>query len=143
MSVMPLKVFLSYARGDKNRVQGIALRLREAGFDVWDPEQDILPGADWLSESKEALATAGALVAFISPESVASRQVSYEIEYALGARHLSRRLIPVLIEPAKNAPWILDKLHPVTYEGSEKTSQKIVNLLSQSVDSVEMKFGAY
>ncbi len=138
---MPHKpsVFLSYARSDRDLVQKIGQRLREAGLEVWDPDEKILPGANWTDELKAALDSAGALVVFISPEAMASRTVSYEIEYALGARHLRGRLIPVTIRPTKDAPWILDSLQSVRYQGPSKTGRQIVALLSQSHHAPEAK----
>ena len=82
------KVFFSYAKSDREPARKIAHQLREAGFQVWDPDEEILPGADWSSELKMALDSAGAVVVFISPDAIASRWVSHEIEYALGAKHL-------------------------------------------------------
>jgi hypothetical protein len=38
-------VFFSYARSDRDLVQKIGRELSEAGFEVWDPDQEILPGA--------------------------------------------------------------------------------------------------
>lgn len=125
-------VFISYARSDTDVVQKVARQLRDEGVDVWDPDERILPGANWTDELKGALESAGALVVFISPEAMASRSVSYEIEYALGARHLRGRLIPVMIRPTKDAPWIFDSLQSVRYEGPGKTGRKIVQLLNQS-----------
>ncbi len=125
-------VFFSYAHSDKHLVQKVAKQLRDEGLDVWDPDEQILPGANLTDELKRALDSAGALVVFISPEAIASRLVSYEIEYALSARHLRGRLIPVMIRPTKDAPWILDSLQSVRYESGAKTGRQIVQLLSQS-----------
>lgn len=139
---MPRKassVFLSYARSDRDLVQKIGQQLREAGWDVWDPDERILPGANWTAELKAALDSADALVVFISPEAMASRSVSYEIEYALAAKHLRGRLIPVKIRPTKDAPWILDSLQPVQYQGTDKTSRQIVELLNQPNHGSEAK----
>ncbi len=133
------KVFLSYARSDRDAVTKVGRQLKQAGFQIWDPDEEILPGADWSFELKAALDSADAMVVFISPEAMASRSVSYEIEYALGARHLRGRLIPVTIRPAKNAPWILGSLESVQYEGPSKTVRQIVNLLSQPHDAPETK----
>ena len=80
-----------------------------------------------------------AVVVFISPEAVESRSVSREIEYALGAKHLRGRLIPVVLRPTKDAPWILQSLQPVRYEGPSKTSQQIVEILSQPADVPQAK----
>jgi hypothetical protein len=137
MTKKPAKVFLSYAKTDRAPAQKIGHQLREAGFEVWDPDQEILPGSDWTADLKIALDSADALVVFISPEGMASRSVSYEIQYALGAKHLRRRLIPVMMRPTDDAPWILDSLESVTYQSPSKTSRQIVNLLSQPHDAAE------
>jgi len=44
MSKTGRKIFLSYSTADKEPVRRIADHLRESGFPVWDPEQEILPG---------------------------------------------------------------------------------------------------
>src|ERR1041384_1343520 len=128
------KVFLSYHPADREAVSGIADHLRESGFPVWDPEAEILPGADWTTLLKKALESSFALLAFVSPKAMESREVSREIEYALGAKHLRGRLIPVILRPAKDAPWILQSLRPVRFESVAKTSRQIVELLNQPVD---------
>jgi hypothetical protein len=125
------RIFLSYAMTDREPARKIADYLRGAGFQVWDPEQEILPGADWTSDLKKALESALAVVVFISPEAMRTRSISHEIEYALGAKHLRGRLIPVVVRPTKDVPWILDSLQQFRYEGPSKTGQLIVELLSQ------------
>jgi hypothetical protein len=136
-------VFLSYARSDRDLVQKIGRELSEAGLEVWDPDQKILPGADWTAELKAALDSASALVVFISPDAMASRSVSHEIEYALGAKHLRGRLIPVTIRPTKDAPWILDSLRTVQYQSPGKTGRQIAELLAESPNAPEAKNRSY
>jgi hypothetical protein len=70
---------------------------------------------------------------------MASRSVSYEIAYALGAKHLRWRLIPVMMRPTKDVPWILGSLESVEYKGPGKTGRQIVDLLSQPHDAAEAK----
>jgi hypothetical protein len=77
------RVFLTYARSDRNLVHKIRQELSDAGLEVWDPDQNILPGANWTAELKAALDSASAFVVFISPDAMASRSVSYEIEYVI------------------------------------------------------------
>jgi hypothetical protein len=113
--------------------------LREAGLEVWDPGQELLAGSDFTSDLKEALDTAEAVVVLISPEAMESRWVSHEIEYALGAKHLRGRLIPVVIRPTKEIPWILNTLHMIRYENPGKTSQHIAELLTQPQDAPPTK----
>jgi TIR domain len=133
------KVFFSYAKSDQDPARKVADQLREAGFQIWDPDREILPGADWTAELKMALDSAEAVVVFISPEAIASRWVSHEIEYALGAKHLRGRLIPVMVHPTEDAPWILNSLESVRYQGPSKTGRQIVELLSQSPNAPEAK----
>jgi hypothetical protein len=142
MSKTGRRIFLSYARADREPARRIAEHLLEAGFQIWDPEREILPGSDWTSSLKRALDAALAMVVFISPEAMESGSVSREIEYALGAKHLRGRLIPVALRPAKEAPWILQALQPVRYESPGKTGRQIVKLLSQPVDVPQAKRSA-
>jgi hypothetical protein len=125
------RVFISYASADGEPARKVAQHLSEAGFQIWDPEREILPGADWTSTLKKGLDTAFAVIVFISPDAIESRSVLREIEYALSARHLRGRLIPVVLKPTEEAPWILEVLHPVPYEGPIKTVQQIIRLLNQ------------
>jgi hypothetical protein len=136
-------VFLSYARSDRDLVEKIRHELSEAGLKVWDPDQNILPGSNWPAELQAALDSASALVVFISPDAMASRSVSHEIEYALGAKHLRGRLIPVTIRPTKDAPWILDSLQSVQYQSPGKTGRQIVEMLAQAPNVPEAKIRAH
>jgi TIR domain len=142
MSKTGKRIFLSYHVADREPVHKIADYLSESGFPVWDPEQEILPGADWTSPLMRALDSALAMIVFVSPEAIESRWVSREIEYALGAKHLRGRLIPVILRPAKRAPWILQSLQPVRYESPAKTGRQILEILSQPVDVSQAKRSA-
>jgi TIR domain len=61
------RVFLSYARSDRDAVKRVRRQLQEAGFEVWDPDEEILPGADWSAALKTGLDSATAVIVFISP----------------------------------------------------------------------------
>lgn len=133
------KVFLSYARADREHAQKLGDRLRQAGLEVWDPEQELLPGSDFAADLEKALSRAEAIVLFVSPEAMESRWVSHEIEYALGAKHLRGRLIPVVVRPTEQMPWILKTLQMIRYEEPGKTSRRIVELLTHPQDTRETK----
>ncbi|NGZ99058.1 MAG: hypothetical protein CV089_23605 [Nitrospira sp. WS110] len=139
MKALDKRVFLSYARADRDRAQKLAGRLRESGLDVWDPEQDLLPGSDFTSHLKEALDSADAVVVLVSPDAMESRWVSHEIEYALGAKHLRGRLIPVIVRPTKEVPWILKTFQMIRFEDPGKTSRQIVELLTNPQDAPPKK----
>ena len=130
---------MSYARSDRNQAQKIGQELRQAGSEVWDLDKEVLPGDRWVTSLQVALDSTDAVVVFISPAGMALRDVSYAIEYSLGAKHLRNRLIPVIMRPTKDAPWILGSLESVENKGPGKTCRQIANLLSQTHDAPEAK----
>jgi hypothetical protein len=50
-----MKVFLSYADADKEFVKDLASRLSKAGYEVWDPDWEVLPGDNLPLKIGEAL----------------------------------------------------------------------------------------
>jgi hypothetical protein len=67
------RIFLSYAREDRARVEEIYWRLRELGFRPWMDTNDLLPGQMWDSEIRKALTSADFVLLFFSQSSVAKR----------------------------------------------------------------------
>ena len=59
-------------------------RLEGGGFSVWIFEDKLLPGEDWRNGIDQAIRSAGALVAVMSPAAKASEYVTYEWAFALG-----------------------------------------------------------
>ncbi len=111
----------------------LARALEERGHRVWDPERDLISGSDWASTLMKQMKSAEAMVVLLSPEAIESRWVSHEIEYALGAKRLQDRLIPVLVRPTKRIPWILRELQLVKLgDNPEKATQEILERLQHS-----------
>jgi hypothetical protein len=108
-----MNVFLSYSHHDRDLAHALAKRLRAAGFQVWDPGTEILPGDNWASELGKALDDADAMVVLVSPEALASDWMQHEIEFALGSQRLKGRLVPVVVRPTPDLPWIFKKLQVV------------------------------
>ena len=125
------KVFISYSHTDREAARAIVDFLEGAGFSVWDQERELLPGSDWTFELKNALDSAEALIVLISPQALKSRSVSREIDYALGAKHLRGRLIPVIVRPTRDVPWILEYCPQVQYQPIGEAFDRIVQLLKQ------------
>lgn len=108
-----MKVFLSYSSEDREIAQELASKLSKAGLDTWDPAEALFPGDNWALRIGEALEESDAMVVLISPTSVKSEHVQHEIQYALGAARYKGRLIPVVVKPTKDMPWILKKFPTV------------------------------
>jgi hypothetical protein len=88
----------------------IGEHLKAAGMIVWDAAIDIEPGENLGDALSEALNNSDAMVALISPASGQSPWVSREIEFALTHPRYQERLIPVLVRPTRDFPWILNRL---------------------------------
>jgi TIR domain-containing protein len=128
-----MKIFLSYASQDQESAQMLTKKLEAKGHQVWDPERDLISGSDWASTLMKEMKSAEAMIVLLSPEAVDSRWVSHEIEYALGAKRLQDRLIPVLVRPTKKIPWILRELQLVKLgDNPEKATQEILERLQHS-----------
>jgi hypothetical protein len=131
------KVFLSYARADQRAAREISASLRGAGFDVWDPEREILPGSDFVASLQDALNTSDAMVVLISPDSSGSRNVEHEVGFALGAERFDGRLIPVLLRETKDYPWIFEKLPMIREHNPRVAARAVAVILSQPAHAPE------
>ena len=78
-----IKIFISYAREDKQWAQFVYRRLKDANYRPWIDTEDILPGAQWDAAIREALREADFLVFCLSSNSVKKRgYVQREIRIA-------------------------------------------------------------
>lgn len=85
-------VFMSYVEKDSVLAEAIALGLEGLGFTTWFYERDSLPGTPWLTQVGTEIERAGAVVLLISRRSLASKQVTSEIDYA---RSKGKPFVPV------------------------------------------------
>ena len=119
-----MKVFISHSHKDSALAARISRALRKDGLEVWDPDADVFPGDNWAEKAARALEESHAMVLLLTPAAVNSPYVRREIEYALGAKRYSNRLIPVAIGareelPADSIPWIVRRMPWVELEDCE------------------------
>lgn len=127
-----MKVFLSYARRDEKIARLIRAVLQKIGFKVWDPATSMSAGGNWALELGKGLEDAEAMVVLISPAAMASENVKREIEYALGELRFKGRLIPVVVRPVKEIPWILETLRVLRVESDpERGIRRLVEELKR------------
>ncbi|MEM9274523.1 MAG: toll/interleukin-1 receptor domain-containing protein [Cyanobacteria bacterium P01_F01_bin.143] len=108
-----MQVFISHDPKDIKLAQKLAQILRDDSFDVWDDSQ-ILPGENWAKVKGQALEESDAMVVLLTPNSVISPNISFEVGYALGTQKYKGRLIPVIAANSEqlkstDIPWILKK----------------------------------
>lgn len=127
-----MQIFLSYARQDEEFARRLSSHLTKHGLSVWSPENEVLPGDNVWLRVGEALKKSKAMVVLISPDSMHSRYVRQEIEYALGDPNYEGRVFPVEIRPTEDVPWILRKLKTIDgRQNPAKVSESIAIALKQ------------
>lgn len=109
-----MKVFLNYAHADAALAERVCRALTNNGLDVSDPQRDHLPGDNWADEVARALEESEAMVVLLTPGPM-SPEVRRNIEYALGSKNYSNRLIPVVVGdpkafPTTVIPWIVRRM---------------------------------
>ncbi len=102
------KVFLSYANADLAVARQVAAQLENTGHQVWFAEDDVT-GKNFALEAGKALDKSDAMVVLISPESMKSSWVRREIDFAMSTPKYRGRLIPVIVKPTPDIPWILER----------------------------------
>ena len=102
----PMRLFVSYARVDKEQVEEIVAILRDGGHQPWF-DRGLLPGRDWQAELAGEIAACDAFVYALSPESVASTWCLWEFAEAAA---LGKPVVPVLLRETELPPG-LEELH--------------------------------
>lgn len=92
----PVNVFISHASEDSPVALRIADILEEHGYSTWYYERDTLPGISYLVQYGEAIDRADAFLILVSVHSLASNDVSREIEQA-HVRAGAPRFLPILV----------------------------------------------
>lgn len=133
-----MKVFLSHSEADKKWAEQLRSGLSDAGFEVWNPQSDMVPGSNLHLELGKALGRSDAMIVLLSPESVKSSSVLSEIEYALSSSQFRGRLISVLLRPTEEIPWILQKLSFIrATKDIPETVRRVVSALQKSPVAAE------
>ncbi|HEY7334500.1 MAG TPA: toll/interleukin-1 receptor domain-containing protein [Bryobacteraceae bacterium] len=131
------KVFLSHTHTDEKAAREISDSLYKAGFEVWDPAREILPGSNFADSLQDALNTSDAMVVLLTPDSAKSPYQQREIEFALGTERFSGRLVPVLLRETKDYPWIFEKLQMVREPNARAAGRAVAEILSQTAHAPE------
>ena len=93
--LMPEEVFISYGSADRERIQDLVSRLRQAGVTVWIDEAGIEGAAMWSEEIVSAINHCKVLILSISSNSTKSKNVVREL--ALASEE-EKTILPVFIE---------------------------------------------
>jgi hypothetical protein len=124
-----MKVFLSHANKDDSLARKLAERLNLAGFVVWDPQEEIVPGDNWAKKIGRALDDSDLLVILLTPSALKTEALRRDIEFAIGSKKYEDRVYTVFVGPTvqagKDMPWILFKLPNCQVESSNDFDQAV------------------
>lgn len=87
-------VFISYASADRQNVERFVEALHAANIVGWLDATDIAAGANISSEIRDAIRKSGAVIVFLSDNSLRNQWVQFEIG---AAEALGKTIIPVLV----------------------------------------------
>lgn len=133
-----MKVFISHSMEDAELAKTVAGALRDAGVDVFDLYAETFPGDDWGAKLSQGLQQSDAMIVLLTPRSVGSPSVKFDLGYALGKAEFRDRVFPVIVaEPGalstEEIPWILRRFHPLQLGGDTldaESLQQITDLLA-------------
>ena len=133
-----MKVFISYAREDKEFAEKLYNDLIETGIDVWMDIKDILPGQNWDKIIREAIQDSSFFLALLSSNSITKRgYIQKELKLALDVLDEFPEneifIIPVRLDDSKPKYEALRKLHWVDlFPSYEIGLKKIINAIQVS-----------
>jgi len=121
-----MRVFISHSAKDADAANRIRTLLANEGFKVWDPERQLLPGSNWLSESGRALAKSDAVVFLWSGDPLHEQFARWELQYVISRPKYEDLVVPVRLASGK-IPWIMENLTVIdaTHKNAERTAHEI------------------
>jgi len=143
-----LKVFVSYAREDRDRALHYYELLVREGVSPWIDVKHLLPGQSWEPEISRALGDANVVVLLLSPRSVnkrgfVQREANEAIDRLRYKQPTDIYVIPLLLEPCEVPAQISQRLQYVdlTTEGSWDQVRAALRVASEQ-QSIQIERGA-
>lgn len=117
-----MRVFISHSASDDKFAGQVRDVLTSEGFDVWNPERDLLPGQNWLTETGRALERADAVVFLLSGDALQAPFAKREIQYVITHPKFENRVVTVRLgADMGKIPWILRNLSVINATPTDGT----------------------
>jgi HEAT repeat protein len=102
-------VFISYSHAaeDVQFAEQLTQRISSQGVPVWIDNTSIRAGDNWLDEINNAIRSAYGMLLILTPDSVRSHNVSYEIGFASALR---LTIVPLVLKPLSGEYQMLDHI---------------------------------
>lgn len=135
----PLKIFISYASGDRAKAQELHAYLVSQGTDPWLDTENLLPGQDWKMEISRALDETDLILLCLSKTSVTregyvQKEMRLALDRALEIPPGEIFLIPARFEEVE-LPYSLRDFQSVDLY-TESGMKKLLKSLSLRADKV-------
>ena len=144
---MSLKVFVSYAKEDRDLALKYYDLLAQEGMAPWLDEKRLLPGQNWAAEIEKAFSDANVVVLLLSKQSVnkrgfVQREANDAIERLRYKQPTDIYVIPLLLEPCEVPAHIAGRLQYVDLSTPGAWEQVKASLrLAAEQQSVELAQG--
>ncbi len=121
-------VFISYARKDADWVRALVGALEREALRAWYAEREIRPGEAFADRLEEGLRSSHSVVLVLTPESVHSNWMAFELGAALA---LQKPLIPIVSREVleKDLPGPVRLRRYLYQDEPEKVAQQIADTL--------------
>lgn len=127
-------VFISYSTADAEFVEKLSADLQRSGLSPWVAAKELNVGDSLLEIIENAITVADYFVVVLSPEAVASRWVSVELETALLGEIQSQRtkVLPILHRKCEIPPFVSRKLYADFTTSYASGFQQLIRALAGS-----------
>lgn len=132
----PATFFISYSSLDSEMASEIEVGLEKAGHEVWRDRTSLHVGDYWKQEVEFAISHSDEIVSLITPNSIKSEPVKYELFFAIKNK---KRVNLFTTFDVKSNPEIYNIISSVNYvilEPSEVSAKKILNRLIPEEPSI-------
>jgi hypothetical protein len=123
------QAFITYAHADQNAAKRLAADLEKRGIDVTQRDRLVPPGVDLLSQVENSIANSDLVFVLVSPESSKSQWLNAEIAMALSRADGRTRVVPVMLSPNVEPPFLLQNIQGITFFDPEQAQQELDRLV--------------
>lgn len=134
-----IKVFISHNTEDKPLARRIGRLLLENGFKPWIDEGEIKPGQSLIRKITEGIHDSDRLIALVTPNSVNSKWVNFELEKAMTLEVTMGKpiVVPIVVSECKPPLFLQEKLY-LKLANSDDLKAKESELLGSLDASLEI-----
>ncbi len=137
-----IKLFLSYAREDRERVEKIYKKLLQNNFSPWMDTKNILPGELWENSIENAIKNSDFFILCLSNNSIKRGMIQKEIQIAFdiwsGMFENDIYFIPIRLEECK-IPERISKFQFIDLFSIENSFYKVIEAINEGIKRRNIK----